>query len=122
MSYSVNIGNSSGPTYVFTPAPSQTNVVRLQNIGSTPVWFGSFAQLSTLNAYGLPLMPGGKPLELVFPPSTAPSVYVSAGYVPGTAAATMGTGTGIATVGTTKLTVGTAMNVNFTPGSVLQLG
>jgi hypothetical protein len=67
----------------------------------------------------LPLYPG-HPTVLRFPASTQPTVYVSAGFNAGTAAATLGTG-GAATVGTTKLTV-TTMSTAFTANAVLQLG
>jgi hypothetical protein len=111
-----HVNTTATPTWVFSPNPVGGATVRLYNEGSQPVYVGG-SNVTPLN--GLPLFPGGRPMELQGVNST---VYTCSNSAVGanTAAATLGTG-GIATVGTTKLTVTTA-NASHVGGAVLLLG
>jgi hypothetical protein len=113
-----HVNVTATPTWVFSPNPSAaSSSLRLYNEGSQPVYVGG-ANVTPLN--GLLIPPGSRPLELQNVNST---VYTCSNAVAGasTQAATLGTGTGIATVGTTKLTV-TTMSAAFSAGAILQLG
>jgi hypothetical protein len=111
-----HVNTGVAPTWVFTPNPSGGSALRLYNEGSQLVYVGG-PNVTPLN--GLPLFPGGRPVELQ---NITGTVYTCSNSAVGnnTAAATLGTG-GIATVGTTLLTV-TTMNSSFAPGTTLQLG
>jgi hypothetical protein len=105
------------PAWVFSPNPVGGATLRLYNEGTQLVFVGG-ANVTPFN--GLPIYPNAKPVELQ---NISGTVYTCSNSFVGanTAAATMGTTTGIGTVGTTKLTV-TTINTFMTGGVTLQLG
>src|SRR5580698_2114842 len=82
------------PTWIFTPNTSASNNVRLWNNGSNIVYVG---QSNVTQGTGLPIPPGGKPIELSNVTST---LYAISAYQLGTLLGTVSTS---ATAGTSTL-------------------
>ena len=108
-----HVNTAAVPTWVYN-APAYVAgsnfqaTLRLYNEGTNTIFVGG-ANVTPFN--GFPIPPGSKPVEIQ---NVTGTVYTcSNSFVTGsaTAAATLGTGTGIATVGTTKLTVTTAAGI-----------
>ena len=116
MAYGTNL---NGITYVFTPTPLANVSLKLQNIGSTPVYVGGFNSLCSPASYGLPLQPG-KFLNLSFTPATSPTVYASAGYTAGLVAATASASA--LTAGSASLSTSTTVPSALVAGTSFFLG
>lgn len=106
-----HVNTSPTPTWVFTPNPVGGASVRLYNEGSQPVYVGG-PSVSPSN--GLPLFPGGRPLELQ---NVSGTIYSCSNAIVGanTAAATISSNG--ATAGSTVLAVGAAFSTQIVAGT-----
>ena len=101
------------PTWAFTPNTSATNTVRIANTGRNVVYVGG-SQVTQNN--GLPVLPGGRPVEL---PVTA-SLYALSGV---TGLAVAGTLSASAvTVGSTSITLATTVPTSLAAGTTFVVG
>ena len=103
------------PQWVFTPNASapQANVTFV-NIGRNTVYVGG-SQLTQNN--GLPIQPGGKPVELI---GVTGSLYALSGVTGLAAAGTMSASA--VTVGTTAITLTTTVPTGLAAGTVIVVG
>ena len=108
--------NASGaPAFVFQPVTgSAGSTLKVTNIGSSPLFVGPLAALSTPGAYPPAVLPGR---SLYLNPVTA-ATYLSAGYLATTVTTTL-TATN-STAGSTSFTV--ASNASFPAGTLMLLG
>jgi len=107
--------NASGaPAFVFQPVSGAVNAtLKVTNIGSSPLFAGSLAALSTPGAFPVAILPGR---ELYVNPVTQ-ATYLSAGYKAGTTSSTL---TSNATAGSTVINV--AATTGFAAGTLLLVG
>jgi hypothetical protein len=110
-----HINTTPVPTWVFTPNPVGGATVRLYNEGTQPVYVGG-ADVSPFN--GLPLFPGGRPLELQ---NITGTVYTCSNAVVGSNTASATISSNGATAGSTVLTVGSAFSTTITAGTTMIL-
>lgn len=108
------------PTVVFVPTPGQSTVARLYNEGRTLIYIGG-AEVSQYT--GLPLPPGGKPVEIFNPPGNLYAVsYGQIGVAAGTTAtATLPTNLmapGLSSIPTTT----TGAVTGLVPGNIIAIG
>jgi hypothetical protein len=102
------------PTWLFTPSSSGINNLRLYNNGRNTVYVGQ-AEV-TVNT-GLPILPGGKPVELT---NVQNSLYAISAYQVGTLLGTVQTA---ATAGTTTITFSSTVPVaTLGVGGVFMIG
>lgn len=110
--YPITVGPGA-PSWIFTPTTVAANTLKVTNIGSSPLYVGPLAALSTPGAYPPPVLPGR---ELYYTAATA-ATYLSAGFSAGTTSTTLSSN---ATAGSSAFTVGST--TGFTAGSVLLVG
>jgi hypothetical protein len=109
------------PTVIFVPTPLQSTVARIYNEGRTLVYIGG-AGVSQYN--GLPLPPGGKPLEIVNPPG---NLYALSVGTLGAIMNTVGSSTQLTNVispnnATSTVTTSAAVAATLTPGTIFAIG
>lgn len=102
------------PTWVFTPNSSAPSNVTFYNNGRNTVYVGG-SQV-TQNS-GVPVRPGGKPLELT---GVTATLYVLSSVTNPVVAATMSSSA--VTVGTTAITLATTVPTALAAGAVIIVG
>jgi len=109
-----DVNLSFTPTWLFTPSTNATNNVRLWNNGQNVVYVG---QADVTVNTGLPITPGGRPVELV---NVLTSLYAISAVAVGSLLGTVQTA---ATAGTTTLTWTSSTPTTSLPvGSAFILG
>jgi hypothetical protein len=109
-----NVNPAVTPTWVFTPNSSAASNVTFYNIGRNTVYVGG-SQVTQNN--GLPVRPGGKPLELT---GVVNTLYALSPVTNLAVAATMSSSA--VTVGTTAITLTAAVPAGLAAGSVCVIG
>lgn len=102
------------PTWAFTPNTAATNTIRVLNTGRNVVYVGG-SQLTQNN--GLPVLPGGRPLELT---GFSGSLYALSPVTGLTIAGTMSSSA--VTVGTTAITMTATVPTSLAAGAVCVIG
>ena len=102
------------PTWVFTPVTGQNTTIRLYNTGRTPVYAGG-SQVTQNN--GLLIPPGSRPVEMQ---NVTQTVYTLSPVLVGSAAGTMSASA--VTVGTTAITLTTAVPASLAAGTTIVVG
>jgi hypothetical protein len=102
------------PTWAFTPTTSAAATVRFTNTGRNTVWVG-MSQVTQNN--GLPVPPGGRPVELI---GVTQTLYALSGVTGLVAAGTM-SASGV-TVGTTAITLTTTVPTGLAAGTTIVVG
>jgi hypothetical protein len=101
------------PTWAFTANTTATNFVRINNIGRNVVYVGG-SQLTQNN--GLPVLPGGRPVEL----PVSGTLYALSGVTGLAAAGTMSASA--VTVGSTAITLTTTVPTSLAAGTTIVVG
>ena len=102
------------PTWAFTPNTVASNTIRISNTGRNVVYVGG-AQVTQNN--GLPVLPGGRPLELN---GLSGSLYALSGVTGLSIAGTMSSSA--VTVGTTAVTLTATVPTSLAAGAVVVVG
>jgi hypothetical protein len=108
-----NVNLSFTPTWLFTPSTSATNNVRLWNNGRNTVYVG---QADVTVNTGLPIPPGGKPVELS---GVTQSLYGISTYSLGTLIGTVSTAS---VAGATVLNFTTQATAQLSTGATVVVG
>lgn len=108
----VNVGVT--PTWIFTANTSATNILRLVNEGRNVLYVGQ-SSVTPLN--GLPVYPGGKPVEFAGVSTLYAVSAVATSSSVGTLAAALPAGSTAFTVGTSTATIVAGNTVMIGTGS-----
>ena len=112
-----DFGITVGPgaaSWVFTPTTVATNTLKISNLGTSPLYAGPLAAVSTPGAFPAPVLAGA---HLFLNPVTA-ATYLTAGFSAGTSTTTLSAAS--STAGSTSFTV--ASNTAFPAGTVMLVG
>lgn len=102
------------PTWIFSPNPSASSTVRLQNFGQWPVYVGGLG-VSQPDALAIP--PGNRPVELA---GVTQTLYAISGVTIGAAAGTMSASA--VTAGTTAVTLASTVPTGLAAGTTIVIG